>query len=374
MSARLDHLPDVPPTSVPSTGVPPVEALSSAARGKDVAASPRALRLGFLGLGWIGRTRLDAICACAGEALSVAVVADADAQRRRAAAEAYPGAVAVASLEEMLERQIDGVVIATPNAGHAAQAIACLASGVPVFCQKPLATNAADAARVIAAARSTDRLLGIDWCYRYVDGMPELRQRIRAGELGEITAIDLAFHNAYGPDKAWCHDRRLAGGGCLLDLGVHLIDLASWLQEAPRMRLVSSALYAGGLPLHGTAPTAVDVPVEDLAYAELRQESGAIVRLACSWHAHAGCDALIEARIFGTRGGAAWRNVAGSFYDFHVDVFHGAARERIGTCPDEWGPRALHEWLQRLRHDPSFDPAIASTCRDAELIDEMYRA
>jgi predicted dehydrogenase len=331
-----------------------------------VAHADRPVRLGFLGLGWIGRKRLDAIAAQ--ERIEIAALADSDGARLGSAAALHPRAHAGADLEALLACDLDGVVIATPNAAHADQAIACLSRGLPVFCQKPLAMNGCATRDVIAAAQAADCLLAVDFCYRHVHGMSELRRRIAAGELGEILSVDLTFHNAYGPDKAWAWDRAQSGGGALLDLGVHLIDLALWLQASPAMTLVSSRLFAQGRPL------ASSTPIEDMAYAELRQENGGIVRLACSWNAHAGRDAVIGLEVLGSRGGAAWRNVNGSFYDFTVDLFHGRESERLGRPPDDWGARALNAWIERLRVDGRFDQEAALYVRSARLIDEIYAA
>ena len=324
-------------------------------------------RLGFIGLGWIGRKRLDALDAASVE---VAALAESDSTRLISAAEAHPGAIATRNVEALLDADLDGVVIATPNGLHAQQAIACLERGIPVFCQKPLATNLADVARVVAAARSADRLLGVDFCYRHVDGMRELRRRLQAGEIGDVLAVDLAFHNAYGPDKSWCQDRRLAGGGCLMDLGVHLLDLSLWLQGMPPTERVRSRLFAQG------APVQAGDAVEDLAFAEFIQANGAIVRLACSWHAHIGQGAIIQIAIAGTRGGAHWANIDGSFYDFRLDLIHGTSRERLSGREqgDDWGPRALRAWVEQLRIRNRFDPEADAIVRSAELIEEVYRA
>jgi predicted dehydrogenase len=324
-------------------------------------------RLGFIGMGWIGRKRLDALDAAS---IEVAALAESDPTRLQSAAEAYPDAIAAQNVEAILDADLDGVVIATPNGLHAQQAIACLERGIPVFCQKPLATNLFDVERVVAAARGADRLLGIDFCYRHVSGMHELRRRLRAGEIGDVVAVDLTFHNAYGPDKSWCQDRRLAGGGCLMDLGVHLLDLSLWLQGMPPTERVRSRLFARGEPVQASDA------VEDLAFAEFIQANGAIVRLACSWHAHIGQGAIIQIAIAGTRGGARWTNIEGSFYDFQLDLIHGTNRQRLSghDVSDDWGPRALQSWIDRLRTDNRFDPEADEIIRSAALIEEVYRA
>ena len=116
-------------------------------------------------------------------------------------------------IERAEEMGLDGIVIATPNALHAPQTLAALERGLAVFCQKPLALDVREARAMVKAAREADRLLGVDYSYRFTDGAQELRRVVQAGELGKIFSLDLVFHNAYGPDKPWCFDPRLAGGG-----------------------------------------------------------------------------------------------------------------------------------------------------------------
>ena len=328
-------------------------------------AATKRVRLGFIGLGWIGRKRLDAIAER--HDVGIAALADASDEKLDTAAAAYPQAVHARTLEELLATGVDGVVIATPNGAHASQALQCLRAGVPVFCQKPLATTGASAMQVIEAAREANCLLGIDFCYRHVHGMAELRRRVLDGEFGAITSLDLRFHNAYGPDKQWCFDRAAAGGGCLLDLGVHLLDLALWWQGFPDAELVASTRFVQGR-------RASRDDIEDQAYVELRQTSGAIIRLSSSWYANIGCDAVIEARVLGTAGGALWRNVNGSFYDFELQVCRGSQHETLLRGPDEWGPRALAAWVHQLARDPSFDSAALEIGRSAQLIDAVYAA
>lgn len=339
----------------------PAIRLASSRAEHRVARRPR---VGFVGLGWIGRKRLDALA----DQVEVAALVDNDPSRLGAAQTSYPDAVATNDIERVLSEDLDGVVIATPNGLHAAQAIACLERGIAVFCQKPLATTLRDVGAIIESAQRKDRLLGVDFCYRHVDGMHELRRRVLNGAIGQIVGIDLAFHNAYGPDKSWCQNRALAGGGCLMDLGVHLLDLALWLQGMPPMERVRSRIFSQGAPVHGGDA------LEDLAYAEFIQANGAMVRLACSWHAHIGQPAIIQIALTGTHGGALWNNVAGSFYDFELRLFRGTECERLGSYPDNWGPRALRQWLRQLQSDAGFDAAAADYVRSAALIEEVYRA
>jgi predicted dehydrogenase len=180
--------------------------------------------------------------------------------------------------------------------------------------------------------------------------------------------MDLAFHNAYGPDKPWFYQRHLAGGGCAMDLGIHLVDLALWMLDFPHVEQVAGHCYRRGRLLN-----IIDDEVEDYVIAQLLLASGTSVQLACSWCLPAGCDADIRINLYGTQGGAAIRNVNGSFYDFEAFRFRGTAWERLAAPPDAWGGRAIVDWARRLAAGVRFDTAVVSVVEVAQTIDDIYR-
>jgi predicted dehydrogenase len=329
------------------------------------ASSLKIPRVGFLGVGWIGRHRMEAMLATG--SVRACAVADPSPEMLGAAQALAPDAAPVGSLDELLDLDLAGLVIATPSALHAGQAVAALERGVAVFCQKPLGRTAAEVRRVVDAARAADRLLAVDLSYRFTEGMRRIRELARGGELGRVYAVDLVFHNAYGPDKPWFYDPALSGGGCVMDLGVHLADLALWALDFPAVRDVTSSLRAGGEPLaHPPAQ------VEDHAVATLELEGGVVVRLACSWRLQAGCDAEISAAFYGTKGGAALRNVGGSFYDFEGLRFRGTSREPLSLPPDDWGGRAAADWAKRLAAGAGFDAEAERLVDVAAVLDRIY--
>jgi predicted dehydrogenase len=356
--------------------VPALDATAGVAGAPTTAAiaAPRRPRLGFLGIGWIGRHRLEAI-ERSGVA-DIVALADAAPDMRDAAAVRVPAAARFDSLEAMLEGLhgahgadgLDGLVIATPSALHSQQAEAALARGVAVFCQKPLARTAAETRAVVDAARRADLLLGLDLSYRHTTAMQRVRELVRSGELGEVFAIDLVFHNAYGPDKPWFRDPLLSGGGCVIDLGIHMVDLALWTLGFPRVTQVASRLHAGGKRL--ALPSA---HVEDHAVAQFDLDNGCVVRLACSWNLPAGRDAVIEASFHGTRGGAAFRNVEGSFHDFVAERFDGTRTTRLAAPPDDWGGRAAVAWACALAQGRGgFDAEAEHFVEVAGVLDAIY--
>jgi predicted dehydrogenase len=319
-------------------------------------------RVGFLGTGWIGRHRMAAMLATG--AVEAVAICDPSPDCAGDAAKLAPGARSVPSLAAMLDLGIDGVVIATPSALHAEQAVHALAAGCAVFCQKPLGRTAAETGAVLNAARQADRLLGVDLSYRHTTAMRRIAELIRSDALGRIVAVDLIFHNAYGPDKPWFYDAAQSGGGCAIDLGVHLVDLALWALDFPDVRDLDARLLAGGEPV-GPGQ------VEDYAVAQFTAGK-AEVRLACSWRLQAGCDAVIQAAFYGTEGGAALRNVNGSFYDFIADRFIGTSSERLTAPPDAWGGRAAAVWAEQLARSAGFVEEADQFVRTAEVLDQIY--
>ncbi len=302
-------------------------------------------RLGFLGVGWIGRRRLEVL----ERSGLVEIAAAADPDLRGLAA-----CPCVGSFEDLLAADLDGLVIATPNALHAEQAIAALEEGVAVFCQKPLGVDASEARAVVEAAREADLLLAVDMSYRHLDAV----RRLREEEIGEVFAVDLVFHNAYGPDRAWFYDPGLSGGGCVLDLGTHLVDLALWWLGGPEVRQVSALLRGD--------------PVERYGTAQLELDGGASLRLACSWELHAGRDCVFEASFYGTDGSVSIANVDGSFHDFAGEVRRGTTSRIVGVPPDDWGGRAALRWADRLARGERYDADVEELVAVASVIDRIY--
>ena len=323
-------------------------------------------RVGFLGTGWIGRHRMEAMLATgAVEAVGVADPSDAAADD---ALKLAPEARRVEGLDALLDLGLDGVVIATPSADHAAQTVRALERGVAVFCQKPLGRTAAEVRGAVEAARTADQLLAVDLSYRFTAGAQAIRERVRAGDVGRVSVVDLVFHNAYGPDKPWFRDPAQSGGGCVLDLGVHLVDLALWVLDFPAVAEASAVLMAGGAPLAGRT----DV-VEDFASCTFGTAAGALVRLACSWNLPAGQDAVIGAAFYGEGAGLALRNLHGSFYDFTAERLQGNGREPVAPSPDaDWGGRAAADWARRLAAGERFDAEAERLVDVAAVLDRLY--
>lgn len=324
-------------------------------------------RLGFVGVGWIGRQRMNAIArAGAGE---VCAIAEPSAENAAALVDVDHSrpTTFVQTLDDLLKMELDGIVIATPSALHAEQSIMALEQGIAVFCQKPLGRDADEVRRIVETARRVNRLLEVDLSYRHTAAARALYDLVHSGELGRIYAANLVFHNAYGPDKPWFYDRRLSGGGCVIDLGIHLVDLVLWLLDFPQASRVTSRLFCKGQPLQN-----LETDVEDYAVAQIDLANNAVASLNCSWNLPAGCDAVIEVTLYGTKGGATLRNVNGSFYDFAAEHLQGTRRVTLTEPPDEWGGRAAVAWARQLACDGAFNPEAERLIDVAEVLDAVY--
>src|SRR5438045_3327304 len=140
-------------------------------------------RIGFLGVGWIGRNRLEAIANT--NAVELTAIADPAEELRRKAGKVAPEAALVENFEELMELGLDGVVVATPSALHAEQASVALERGLAVFCQKPLGRTAPETARVVRAARAADRLPDVGLSHPRIERARLIRELVRLRELGQ---------------------------------------------------------------------------------------------------------------------------------------------------------------------------------------------
>lgn len=321
-------------------------------------------RVGFAGLGWIGKSRMEAIARTG----LVEISAIADPDPKSLALCDYQNCSKYNGIEAMLQQDLDAVVIATPTGLHKAHTLAALNRGMAVFCQKPLGLCAADVRQMTETAKRQNRLLGVDLSYRHVSGARDIRRRIADGEIGPVYAVDLVFHNAYGPDKEWYYDFASSGGGCVADLGIHLVDLALWTLNWPDIEAVSGRIFKHGRRLEPPIDQ-----VEDFASARLDTAEGAVINLTCSWNLSAGCDAVIRAGFYGRKGSLRLENVNGSFFEFRAVQCFGTNRHLLEHPADQWYGRAAAVWAEKLARNGAYDSEIEQMTTVTDVLDRIYK-
>ncbi len=311
-------------------------------------------RVGFVGTGQLlqslGKSGLVEIAGVTG-------VAPPRARRRHGASRLPP----IRSLNQLLEMELDGLVIAEGGAPPLDQALAGLERGLAVFCQTPVGWTAAAARQAVGAARRQDCLLGVDFPYRRLTGAEQIRGLLREKEMGAIFAADFVFHVARRPRQSWFGE--LAREGCATGLGFHLIDLALWCLDYPRVVEVSSQLLARGRPT---------LEAEDFASVRLILQTGASVQISCSWKLPPGCGTIISGAFCGTKGTAQFHNIGGSLTRF------GAWRSQPGmereALPSRSRPRnaaGALEWARHLAQETGYDAAIESLVTTVATLDRM---
>ena len=197
------------------------------------------VHLGIIGCGRIvQRVHLRHLTSIGG--VEIAAFADPSDDARAAVAKRLPDATGYADPSKLLKHSgLDAVVIATPPAGHAPLAEAALRAGLAVYVEKPLATTRAEAEGLLAVEAQTRGTLNVGFNYRFNPQVVDARRRIKAGDLGRVLSIQSSFTTAPRDTPDW-KKNRAAGGGVLLDLAVHHLDLVSFLVGRPITRVAAT--------------------------------------------------------------------------------------------------------------------------------------
>lgn len=274
------------------------------------------LKVGIVGLG-IGRHHLKAYQQMAD--VEVIAVADVSPERLEEIGAANGVPHLYTDYQAMLARDdLDIVNVCTPNHLHAPIAIAALERGMHVLCEKPLARTVAEGEAMVAAAIKAGRVLKVTFNHRERGDVQMLRRFIEQGGLGRIYHAKAWWlrRNGIPGMGSWFTKKDMAGGGPLIDLGVHMLDMALYLMGEPRALAVSGATYAelgtrGRGAAHGWQKMVVGegYEVEDLASAFIRLEGNATLLLETSWATYRADGDEFGVTLYGSDGGAEIRVV-----------------------------------------------------------------
>jgi len=239
-------------------------------------------------------------------------ICDLREERAREKAEKYGAGKVYTDYRELLADPIvEAVSICTWNNTHAEIAIAALKAGKHVLVEKPLCQTVEQALRVQEAVQRSGKVLQVGFVRRYASNTDILKRFIDNGDFGEIYYAKASCIRRLGNPGGWFSDRERSGGGPLIDLGVHVIDLCWYLMGRPKVKSVSGNTYRKlgnrshirNLSYYKSSDYDVKNDVEDLANALIRFDNGASLMVDCSFTLHARKDEL-SIRIYGDRGGA----------------------------------------------------------------------
>lgn len=244
----------------------------------------------------------------------VVALAEVSPERGREAADEFGIETLVTDYQSLLARtDIDIVSIALPNFLHAPVGIEALQAGKHVMVDKPMATNARDAAKLIATAQKKRRRLMVGQNMRFSPEVQTAKHLINQGKLGEVYHAKTCWTRRSGIPRigSWFTQKQFAGGGCTYDIGVHALDRALFLMGEFEAAAVSGQTYSQLGPLgrgdgnwgKGEIDRQAKFDVDDLAVALIKLKSGRTVLLEASWAAHLPERDFFTSQVFGTDAG-----------------------------------------------------------------------
>lgn len=274
----------------------------------------RELGIGLIGTGFMGRAHALAFRNVSAVfelplKLNLAALADADPQRARHCADAWGFATAHSDWQQLIDDpKVNLVAITTPNHLHYPMAMAALAAGKAVYCEKPLAVSLEQASAMREAARSAGVVTRVGYNYQHNPMIVLARELIENGELGEIISFQGEFSEDFMADPtspwSWRCDPNHAGGA-LADLGSHLLSMARYLIGDVEAVCADTQTVHSQRPQSPGSTVLTPIAIDDQVHALLRFANGARGTFSSSWLKH-GYKNHLSFEISGTRGTLAF--------------------------------------------------------------------
>lgn len=246
------------------------------------------------------------------ENVEVVAACDINKDRVEKFAKKYEIPETFTDYNEMLKmKEIDAVSVTTWNNVHAPASIAALKAGKHVLCEKPLALNAGEAEEMVSAAKENGKLLMVGFCRRFGENTKALKSFIEKGDFGKIYYAKTGCLRRWGNPGGWFSDKRRSGGGPVIDLGVHIIDLVRYLAGKPKPVSVTASTfnYIGmkpnikGIEKYYSADYSEFNDVEDCATALIKFDNGMTLFFEASWVQNIKEDKLYL-ELYGDKAGA----------------------------------------------------------------------
>jgi predicted dehydrogenase len=350
------------------------------------------LRVGVVGLGWAGQQHLAAYHAHPGTEI-VALAGLEDGPREKLARR-YGIAHAVADWKDLFDGPpLDAVSVCVPTFLHAPIAVAALKQGCHVLSEKPIALNGRDADKMVRAARRAGRVLDVAFNHRQRGDIQRLKGLIDQGRLGRTYYAKAWWLRRTGIPTvgSWFTRSELAGGGPLVDIGVHVLDWALFLLGSPKVVAVSASTYdllatngfgAGSSSGYSgkTGAAGGEAPkfdVEDLASVFMRLEDGGTLLVEASWAAHRRDGDEFGVTLYGTEGGAelivddyAPRGELQLFTDKGGE----AVARKVPVKPGRAHKAVVEQFVDKVRAGDFRAHDGAGAARLAHVVDACYRS
>lgn len=333
------------------------------------------LRVGVIGLG-MGKHHVNNFCDQ--DAAEVAAIADLNEDLLKEIGDKHEIDGRYTDAEEMIAKEnLDIVAIATPNKFHKPLTLAAFKAGSHVLCEKPMAMNTAEAEEMLAAAKAADRRLMINFSYRFNPLSWQIKEEVERGFLGDIYHAETRWMRRDGLPRfgGWFGKKELSGGGPLIDLGVHRLDLALWLMDYPKPVWVMAGA-SSILAVERAKQEGKEFNVEDFASALIKFDNGATLQVTVSWISHIKEAELMETRLLGSKGGMRQWNTGGG-YDFTAEFYnnHDGCHynmQPVGKMP---GPgSSMEHFIDCIVNDKPHKASGEEGLIIMEILDAIYKS
>ena len=269
---------------------------------------------------------------------------------------------------------IDAVSPAVPNFLHRPMTLAALDRGWHVLCEKPMALNAAEAIEMRAKVRATGRKFMIHFNQRFRAEHQYFKALIDSGSLGEIYYASTGWRRMRGIPKfgGWFGQKKMSGGGPLIDLGVHMLDLTRWLIGSPKAVTVSASTFSH-LGESLAREQSKEFDVEDLATALIRFDNGTSLILEVNWALNFEEREKIFLELSGKKGGLS--NVTFDYKDTTTCIFREENGAMVKTVPLKYPESFEHaqaHFIRSIRED--FEPSAGASdgVEIMRILDAIY--
>lgn len=338
------------------------------------------IRIGVVGAGFIGKIHMDMF----GRLEETTVTGITDFQKplaERAAAQFGISRVFNGAEELIDSNEVDAVVIGVPNRFHAPLAIRALEHGKHVLLEKPMAINGTGARRIVEAHRKAGTTLMIAHQMRWSGLSMQTKRLVETGELGKVynAKAGMLRRKAIPGWGSWFTRMDESGGGPLIDIGVHVLDMAMWFLGNPKPVSVFGSTYASfgpskkGIGTWGTPQWDGYFDVEDLATAMIKLDDGSTLTLEVSWAVNTDSDSTHFIHVMGTEGGASLYSnrliLTGQKFDRAYDI-------RVDPPANEENPRALlsRHFAECVREGKTPISDGISGLVNSTILDAIYRS
>ncbi len=334
---------------------------------------PKPVRVGIIGAG-IGRQHLRGYLGASGAIVTAICDLDSDRAAQLARENGLETRI-FSDYRALIEANcVDAVSVCVPNFLHATVAAACLEAGLHVLCEKPLAINALEAQLIADAAQKSGKICMVSHVLRFRDDVCALKAQIEGGKIGEIYYARAFARRISGIPKwgGWFTNQKLAGGGPLIDTGVHILDLAWWLCGCPAPIAASAVTYAKfgprklGLGAGGAANESGIFDVEDLAAGLIRFENGLSLHFEATWAIHAERDERF-CHLHGTDGAILWDDAP------KIIDSNGVVSPILAQSGDAW-TREMAHFIACIQSGATPDPDAAQGVVMMRILDALYES